>query len=346
MNFLMMAAHDTLASSLTSFVYFLSVNPDWQEKLREEVRALGLAGGEPLPYERLDDVRGCHRMSVGGRGAAADAGRRRARAINGHPGRVPDRLAGRAAARHDPQTPEEPPLDIQRHTVLRDWIALVLILVVVPLSVFGGTNIGCIGQGVSQTCAPQAVFISPLLLMIAGVIAGLITSGWTGLLVVGFGQIAGQVVILAMSYLGGRPVPIDPFNAIIATLWFGVPIAIGYGLARLGSRIVSVARGPKAAPGKPADAGPDPGADGPAWTGARHPRRRRTAWRRASAPRRPGEPPEPASHGADRRATGRRRRSRRAGRRPRMPESRRLSRSGAAAPRPACPRSARCPRSS
>ena len=153
-------------------------------------------------------------------------------------------------------------MDISRHTVLRDWIALVLILVVVPLSVFGGTNIGCIGQGLSQACAPQAVFISPLLLMIAGVIAGLITSGWTGLLVVGFGQIAGQVVILVMSYVAGRPVPIDPFNAIIATLWFGVPIAIGYGLARLGSRIVSVARGPKSALGAtaqpPKDAGGTP----------------------------------------------------------------------------------------
>ena len=144
---------------------------------------------------------------------------------------------------------------IQRHTVLRDWIALVLILVVVPLSVFGGTNIGCIGQGVTQSCAPQAVFISPLLLMVAGVIAGLITSGWTGLLVVGFGQIAGQFVILVMAYVAGRPVPIDPFSAIIATLWFGVPIAIGYGLARLGSRIVSVASAPKAGPGA-AGAGP------------------------------------------------------------------------------------------
>ena len=40
-------------------------------------------------------------------------------------------------------------MDIQRHTVLRDWIALVLILVVVPLSVFGGTNIACVGQGIS-----------------------------------------------------------------------------------------------------------------------------------------------------------------------------------------------------
>jgi hypothetical protein len=142
-------------------------------------------------------------------------------------------------------------LDIRQHTVLRDWIALVLILVVVPLSVFGGTNIGCIGQSVSQACAPQAVFISPLLLMIAGLIAGLITSGWTGLLVVGVGQIAGQVVVLAMSYLGNRPVPIDPFNAIIATLWFGVPIAIGYGLARTVAAILRVTRGPKAPPETP-----------------------------------------------------------------------------------------------
>jgi hypothetical protein len=119
-----------------------------------------------------------------------------------------------------------------RNTVLRDWIALLLILVVVPLSVFGGTNIGCIGQGLDQVCAPQAVFISPLLLMVAGLIAGLITSGWTGLLVVGAGQIAGQVVIVALSYLAGRPVPIDLFSGAVATIWFGAPIAIGYGIAR------------------------------------------------------------------------------------------------------------------
>ena len=56
MSFLMMAAHDTLASSLSSFVYFLTVNPHWQDKLREEAQALGLARGEPLPYELLDSL--------------------------------------------------------------------------------------------------------------------------------------------------------------------------------------------------------------------------------------------------------------------------------------------------
>ena len=57
MNFLMMAAHDTLASSLTSFVYFIAANPSWQAKLRAEVLALGLDKGEPLPYERLNELK-------------------------------------------------------------------------------------------------------------------------------------------------------------------------------------------------------------------------------------------------------------------------------------------------
>jgi cytochrome P450 len=55
-NFLMMAAHDTLATSLSALVYFLAVNRDWQERLREEALSLGLAEGEPLPYERLRDL--------------------------------------------------------------------------------------------------------------------------------------------------------------------------------------------------------------------------------------------------------------------------------------------------
>ena len=41
MSFLMMAAHDTLTSSLTSFVYYLAANPNWQEKVREEIRDQG-----------------------------------------------------------------------------------------------------------------------------------------------------------------------------------------------------------------------------------------------------------------------------------------------------------------
>src|SRR5580693_2826418 len=43
MSFLMMAAHDTLTSSLTSFIGELAASPVWQQKLREEVAGLGLA---------------------------------------------------------------------------------------------------------------------------------------------------------------------------------------------------------------------------------------------------------------------------------------------------------------
>ena len=45
MSFLMMAAHDTLTSSLTSFIGALAAHPEWQQKLREEVMALGVAAG-------------------------------------------------------------------------------------------------------------------------------------------------------------------------------------------------------------------------------------------------------------------------------------------------------------
>jgi cytochrome P450 len=56
MSFLTMAAHDTLTSSLTSFVYLLAAHPDWQDRLRQEVAALGLEDGQPLPFEDLEKL--------------------------------------------------------------------------------------------------------------------------------------------------------------------------------------------------------------------------------------------------------------------------------------------------
>lgn len=54
MSFLMMAAHDTLTSSLTSFVAAVAANPTWQAKLRDEVNALGLDRRDTMTFDKLD----------------------------------------------------------------------------------------------------------------------------------------------------------------------------------------------------------------------------------------------------------------------------------------------------
>jgi len=56
MSFLMMAAHDTLTSSVTSLVYLLAKHPEWQDKLRAEMHGLRLPPGAPLPYDRLGEL--------------------------------------------------------------------------------------------------------------------------------------------------------------------------------------------------------------------------------------------------------------------------------------------------
>ena len=53
MNFVMMAAHDTLTSSLTSTVYFLGRHPEWQDRIREEIAAVKAETGGALTYETL-----------------------------------------------------------------------------------------------------------------------------------------------------------------------------------------------------------------------------------------------------------------------------------------------------
>ena len=58
MNFLMMAAHDTITSSATSLVWLLAKHPEWQKKLRQEIESVtgGIdSDGRPrdLAYEDM-----------------------------------------------------------------------------------------------------------------------------------------------------------------------------------------------------------------------------------------------------------------------------------------------------
>src|SRR5690349_15370713 len=56
MSFLMMAAHDTLTSSLTSFVGELAANPEWQQRLRDEVKGLGIEANDPSSIDNLEKM--------------------------------------------------------------------------------------------------------------------------------------------------------------------------------------------------------------------------------------------------------------------------------------------------
>src|SRR5215469_15474519 len=56
MSFLMMAAHDTLTSSLCAFIGELAAHPQWQGKLRDEVTALGLPANAPTSFDDLEKL--------------------------------------------------------------------------------------------------------------------------------------------------------------------------------------------------------------------------------------------------------------------------------------------------
>jgi cytochrome P450 len=53
MIFLMMAAHDTTTSSLSTIIHCLLENPVWQERVREEIVA---RGGAPLGWDQRDEL--------------------------------------------------------------------------------------------------------------------------------------------------------------------------------------------------------------------------------------------------------------------------------------------------
>jgi cytochrome P450 len=55
MNFLMMAAHDTITSSITSLVWMLAKHPEWQDKLRKEMLAVSPAG-EGVGHNSLGEL--------------------------------------------------------------------------------------------------------------------------------------------------------------------------------------------------------------------------------------------------------------------------------------------------
>jgi cytochrome P450 len=64
MIFLMMAAHDTTTSTLTTMMYQLARHPEWQERLRAKAMALGKARLEHDDLDQLDELSWVMRESL------------------------------------------------------------------------------------------------------------------------------------------------------------------------------------------------------------------------------------------------------------------------------------------
>lgn len=116
--------------------------------------------------------------------------------------------------------------------VLRNLAAVMVIVVACPAALFGGALIGCATQGVTVGCALNGIFISPFLLIAAGFVSALLAGGRTGITLMAVGLVAGMIAVAVVAGVGGNPVPIDPIQGVIATIWFGFPVALGYGLGR------------------------------------------------------------------------------------------------------------------
>ena len=126
-----------------------------------------------------------------------------------------------------------------RFSLARDVAVVVLIALMCPVSVFGGANLGCVGHAeFSGTCAVTMIVVSPLILLAGGALAGILTRGWTGLLFVLIGMLAGMVAILMLSQAAGQAVPVDFFSGVVASIFFGFPIVIGYGFARVLAKLL------------------------------------------------------------------------------------------------------------
>ncbi len=129
-------------------------------------------------------------------------------------------------------------MDSER-SLARDVAALLVIIIACPSALFGGALLGCVAEGFTAACALNGIMISPFMLGAAGIIAGLLSRGWSGLGIAALGVILGMIGVLVLSALLGTLVPIDPVQGTIAWIWFMTPVVVGYGVGRAIGRLVA-----------------------------------------------------------------------------------------------------------
>ena len=134
-------------------------------------------------------------------------------------------------------------VNVEFGALLRRLAALVVVAVACPIALFGGALLGCAAQGLSASCAIDGILVSPVLLAGAGLGASLLARGWAGLGFVMLGVLVGMLAIPVVASAAGNPVPIDPVQGVIATVWFMPPVLIGHGVGRGLTRLRARSRG-------------------------------------------------------------------------------------------------------
>ena len=134
---------------------------------------------------------------------------------------------------------------MHRVPLVRNIVAFVLVVVACPASLYITVALGCAALGYTGKCAMDSAVLSPIILMTAGFIAGILSRGWTGILIVVAGVIVGMFALLYVSEALGHPVPIDPISGAIAGIWFMSPTLFSYGVGRGVMRIVGWALKPE-----------------------------------------------------------------------------------------------------
>ena len=124
-----------------------------------------------------------------------------------------------------------------QHSLLRDIAAIVIVALACPIALFGGSMVGCLGQEFNASCALTVAYISPPMMLVAGIVSGLVTRGWTGMMLVLIGVVTGLLAIVLLSFGLSRPVTMDPISGFFGVLWFLAPVTVGYGMGRLVSHM-------------------------------------------------------------------------------------------------------------
>jgi len=143
----------------------------------------------------------------------------------------------------------------------RTVAAIVIVTAACPTALFGSGFAGCAGRGFNSDCAYTGAFLSPILLILSGIVAALLVRGLRGYAAVVAGVVLGMVAIFAISALAGTILPFDLITGIVWTLWFLAPVTLGFVIGAVGTWLVRGGRGapdavPEEAAGPPASEGP------------------------------------------------------------------------------------------